>query len=434
MENFLHTMIEKRQLGIRCGIPSFCCANKIVIEAILDYAKANDIIVLIEATSNQVNQDLGYTGMTPLDFKDYVFEIADKIDLSKNKIILGGDHMGPLPWIHLPAEIAMDQAEILVRDCVRAGYTKIHLDTSMPLQGDVSFSDELIAQRAGRLYIACEDEFSQIKKSNKSAIHPVYVIGSEVPIPGGAISEEGEVEITNCTSFQQSLFAYKKVFTEMDITDAWQHIIALVVQPGVEFGNDSVQDYDRDSAKELCDILHNYPDIVFEGHSTDFQTSKNLRYLVEDGFGIIKVGPALTFALREALFALDYIENELDFTSDKKANFSKTLIETMCTEPKYWNKYYDDTKSKILQCKYSFSDRSRYYLIDQKVEHSVSTLISNLSNIELPLGLLSQFMPLQYKKVIEGTIDRNAYSLVKDSVTNVIEDYHKATQSIYLKK
>ena len=51
--------------------------------------------------------------------------------------------------------------------------------------------------------------------------------------------------------------------------------------------------------------------MVFEAHSTDYQTAGALRALVEDRWAILKVGPALTFALREALFALSAIEEEL---------------------------------------------------------------------------------------------------------------------------
>ena len=35
-QNPLREMVTKRKLGIHCGIPSFCSANKLVIEAILE--------------------------------------------------------------------------------------------------------------------------------------------------------------------------------------------------------------------------------------------------------------------------------------------------------------------------------------------------------------------------------------------------------------
>lgn len=436
MRNFLHSMIEKRQLGIRCGIPSFCCANKIVIEAILEYAKKHDIIVLIEATSNQVNQDLGYTGMTPMDFKEYVFEIADRIHLSQNNITLGGDHMGPLPWVELDPEIAMNNAEVLVRDCVKAGYTKIHLDTSMPLRGDGirnSFNDEVIATRTARLYSTCEEAYEELKKVNPDAIRPVYVIGSEVPTPGGVVGGMHQVEVTNANDFENSLLVYKKVFSKLGMSDAWEHIVAIVVQPGVEFANQDIQHYSRDMAKSLCNVLAHYPDIVFEGHSTDFQTVQNLRYLVEDGFGIIKVGPALTFALREALFSLEHIERELISDVAKRSNFMQTLENAMKKNPVHWSKHYNEVEHHNLELKYSLSDRSRYYLIDPSVDGSITKLIQNLKYIDIPLGLLRQYMPEQYRKVCEGRLELDAFLLIKDNINTVIEEYQKSTQSIYLK-
>ena len=88
--------------------------------------------------------------MTSVDFRDYVYKIADQIDFDKSKIILGGDHLGPLPWCDQPAEIAMEHAKKLVYDCVAAGYTKVHLDTSMKLGDDPvdeMLPNEVIAER-----------------------------------------------------------------------------------------------------------------------------------------------------------------------------------------------------------------------------------------------------------------------------------------------
>ena len=159
MQNPIREMVTKRQLGIHCGVPSFCCANKLVIEAVLEQAKRFDDTVLIEATSNQVNQYGGYTNMRPKDFRNFVYQIADKIEFSREKIVLGGDHLGPLPWVDLPAAEAMEKAKELVALTVASGYTKIHLDTSMKLGDDPidePLSDEIIAERGAVLYQACE--------------------------------------------------------------------------------------------------------------------------------------------------------------------------------------------------------------------------------------------------------------------------------------
>ena len=436
MKNVLLNMVEKRKDGIHCGIPSFCCANKIVIEAILEQSKRFDDIVVIEATSNQVNQDYGYMGMTPLDFRDYVYKIADKINFSHEKIVLGGDHMGPLPWVDLPANQAMKKAEILVRMCVKAGYTKIHLDTSMRLGDDskeAPLDDLVVAERGAFLYKACEDEYLKLLEINPEAVHPVYVIGSEVPIPGGSQKEEDTVEITTPERFSQTLIAYHKKFKEYNLTSAWNHIIAMVVQPGVEFGNKDLVIYDRLKAYKLCQELRHYPDIVFEGHSTDYQPPTKLREMVEDGIAIIKVGPALTFALREALFALSHMEDELIEGCDNRSNLISVLDKVMMDNPKNWYKYYKGSEKEIaLDRKYSFSDRCRYYFSTERVNKAIEKLFANLTNVKIPLGLLHQYMPLQYIKVRDGKLRLDPRELVKDSVVSLVEDYNYAVKYNYM--
>ena len=436
MRNMLLDVVEKRKAGIHCGIPSFCCANKLVIEAILDQAKRFDDTVVIEGTSNQVNQNRGYTGMTPQDFRDFVYHIADKIHFSREKIILGGDHMGPLPWVDCPAAEAMANAEVLVRLCVQAGYTKIHLDTSMRLGDDPvdqPLLDETIAERGAFLYRACEDEFQKVLAKNPDAVHPVYVIGSEVPIPGGAQEEETGMCITTPERFEATLLTYHKKFAELGLSDAWQYIIAMVVQPGVEFGNREIHHYNRMDAFALCKDLKKYPDIVFEGHSTDFQSPAKLREMVEDGIAIIKVGPALTFAMREALFALSHMEDELIPEPEKRSHFIETLDKAMVEKPKNWQKYYFGTEmDKALDRKYSFSDRSCYYMADEVIDRTIAKLLDNLSKVEIPMGMLHQYMPFQYIKVRDGKLHMEPKELVKDSVVSLVEDYNYAVKYNYV--
>lgn len=436
MRNPLLDMLEKRKAGIHCGIPSFCCANKLVIEAILDQAKRFDDTVVIEATSNQVNQNRGYTGMTPMEFRNFVYEIADKIHFSREKIVLGGDHMGPLPWAEQPAAEAMEQAEILVRDCVRAGYEKIHLDTSMRLGDDPSdrpLDDGVIAARGARLYRACDEEFQKLLAREPGAVHPVYVIGSEVPVPGGSQTEQDDSPVTTPERFEQTLMAYHQKFAELGLSDAWKYIIGMVVQPGVEFGNREIRHYNRMEAYRLCQELRKYPNIVFEGHSTDYQSPARLKEMVEDGIAIIKVGPALTFALREALFALSHMEEELIPDPAARANFPAVLEKAMTAEPKSWERYYHGTEAeKALDRKYSFSDRCRYYLASGEVEGAVSRLFENLRAVTIPMGLLHQYMPLQYIKVRDGKLRLDPRELAKDSVVSLVEDYNYAVKYNYV--
>lgn len=435
MKNKLLEMVEKRKIGVHSGIPSFCSANKIVIQAIMEQSKRFDDSVLIEATSNQVNQFGGYMDMTPQGFKDYVYEIADKIGYDRSKIILGGDHLGPLPWCDESEDVAMENAKELVRLCVLAGYTKIHLDTSMKVGSDPinePLSDEIIAERGAILYRECELAYQEYLKDNPDAPHPVFVIGSEVPIPGGSQEEEDQLKVTDPKDFEATLLAYKKKFAEYGMADAFEHIIAVVVQPGVEFGNTEIHQYNRLDAINLINCLKKYPDIVFEGHSTDYQSPAKLREMVEDGIAIIKVGPALTFALREGLFALSMMEKEL-IPENKWARFPEILDEAMVKNPKNWQKHYHGNDHEIALCrKYSFSDRCRYYLTQPEVNEAIEKLISNMDEIEIPLHMLHQYMPNQYIKVREGKLEAKPLELIKDHIITLVDDYNYAVKYNYM--
>lgn len=432
--NYIRDLLQKRKLGIHCGIPSFCCANKIVIEAILDQAKRFDDYVVIEATSNQVNQYGGYTKMLPQDFADFVYEIADKIEFSRDKIILGGDHLGPLPWVDRPEEEAIREAEKLVQLCVKAGYIKIHLDTSMRLGSDdpnAPLLDETVARRGVRLYKAAEKAFAEYAVEHPDAPHPVYVIGSEVPVPGGATEDKG-VKVTEPEDFENTIIAYRKAFLDEKITDAWDNIVAIVVQPGVEFGNNDIHHYDRLDARKLCRALQKYPDIVFEGHSTDYQSPIKLKEMVEDGIAILKVGPALTFALREALFRLAMIENEL-LPEEKRSHFMEVLENEMVKNPKYWEKYYTGTEEeKRIERKYGLSDRSRYYFALPVIEEAMNKLFNNLKDVHIPMGMLKQYMPLAYAKVRDGKLKMDPKELAKNNVVIIVEDYNYAIKYNYI--
>ncbi len=74
----MKNLIQQHKQGIDIGICSVCSAHPLVIEAALRFDLNSGRMVLIEATSNQVNQFGGYTGMKPADFRDYVNAIAAK--------------------------------------------------------------------------------------------------------------------------------------------------------------------------------------------------------------------------------------------------------------------------------------------------------------------------------------------------------------------
>lgn len=171
----LLALLRDREPGSRTGIWSCCSANEYVIRAALRRGLARRAPVLVEATANQVDQNGGYTGMRPADFRNFLFALADREGFPREQLILGGDHLGPLTFRKLPAAEAMDNAETLVRCYAAAGFAKLHLDTSMKLADDdpdARLPDEVIAARAARLCAAAEEEAA------KAGTRPVYVIGS----------------------------------------------------------------------------------------------------------------------------------------------------------------------------------------------------------------------------------------------------------------
>ena len=433
-KNQLKKLVEESKKGNPIGIYSCCSANPYVLEAAIQSGVRDDGCVLIESTANQCDQYGGYTGMKPIDFKNFVLEICEKYGFDTNKLFLGGDHLGPLTFSHLKEEEAMKEAEDLIRAYVSAGFTKIHIDTSMKVADDdpdVRLSDEVIARRGARLArVAQETFYDVVLKENPDATEIVYIVGSEVPIPGGAIGKEQDgMQVTKVEDFKATYEAFKNAFEKENLYEAWNNVIAIVVQPGVEEKDAGCTEYDREKAKALCDSIREYPNIIFEGHSTDYQTKLKLRELVEDGIGILKVGPGLTFAMREALFALANIEKELFYGTDRElSDFMDVLENAMLKNPKYWTKHYVGTNLELrMKRKYSFSDRCRYYMPDEAVDTSIKKLISNLKETGIPLNLLSQFMPIQYTKVREQTLKNDPDSLIIDRIMNTIDEYLYAT-------
>ncbi|MDI9540414.1 MAG: class II D-tagatose-bisphosphate aldolase, non-catalytic subunit [Bacillota bacterium] len=415
------------------GIYSVCSANAFVIRAALRRGLQTKTPVLIEATSNQVNQYGGYTGMKPEDFREFVFEIAKEENFPVKNIILGGDHLGPLTWASLNEAEAMKEASKLIELYVLAGYTKIHIDTSMRLNDDdvnEALSTEVIAKRGALLAEVAENAYKELLKTDPDATAPVYIVGSEVPIPGGATAEtvETEVQVTKVEDFKATYDTFKKAFAERNLHDAWKNVVAIVVQPGVEEKDAGCTEYDRNKAKDLMDSIKEYDNVIFEGHSTDYQTKQGLRELIEDGVGVLKVGPGLTFAAREALYALAFAEKEQYKDTDvKQSNFIEVLDKEMLKNPKNWQKHYTGTPQEIaLKRKYSFSDRSRYYMPTESVTEATEILLNNFKD-GVPLNLLSQFMPIQYTKVRDRVIKNNPEDLIIDRIVNTIDEYLQAT-------
>jgi len=404
------------------GICSVCSAHPLVLRAAAELAAESGSLLLVEATSNQVNQMGGYTGMVPAAFRIFAERIAAEAHLAPEKLLVGGDHLGPNPWRHLPAEQAMLHAEALVAAYAAAGFVKIHLDASMSCLGDPpAVSDEEVAARSVRLCRAAEAAYANASLNREK---PVYIIGTEVPTPGGATHSLDGLSITPPHAAAQTLAVHREAFLSNGLGDAWTRVIGLVVQPGVEFDHDSVVHYQHSKAQELIEWRRHQPEtIVFEAHSTDYQIASAYTQLVQDGFAILKVGPALTFALREALDSLTSMESLL-VESVAQSQLSEVIERTMLAHPDAWKPYYagDATQQALLR-RFSYSDRVRYYWHYPEITAAVERLFSNLRAVTIPESMLSLYLPAQYIRIRTGLIASDPASLVVDKVKDVLRIY-----------
>lgn len=413
--------VRRHKEGEPVGVYSVCSAHPLVLEAAVLQAIEDGGYLLVEATSNQVDQFGGYTGLTPPDFRGLVMGIAGRHGLPEDRVVLGGDHLGPNRWQGLPAAEAMSLAEDLIEAYVEAGFAKIHLDCSMPCADDPTPpGDDLVAERAARLARRAEEAAA------RAGGEPLYVVGTEVPTPGGAHEALGALAPTPADAARATLDRHERAFVEAGLGDAWGRVIALVVQPGVEFDHLRVIDYERGATGELRGVLDDHPRLVFEAHSTDYQTPANLRALVEDHWAILKVGPGLTFAMREALYALAAIEEEL-VPAAERSGLPSVVERRMLAEPGEWEGYYaGDAETRRLLRHYSYSDRIRYYWPDPEVRDAQETLFSNLVDREIPLPMLSQHLPDQYARVRGGELPVDPSGLVLDRVRDVLRAYSLA--------
>jgi len=423
--NWLAETIRRHKAGEPVGIYSVCSAHPTVVQAAIAQAAADGSRVLIEATSNQVDQFGGYTGLRPAEFRDLVFGIADASGFARERVVLGGDHLGPNRWQRQSASAAMANAEVLIAAYVEAGYTKIHLDCSMACPDDPTvLTDEIVAGRAARLLRVAEDTAHR-----EGSDGPVYVIGTEVPVPGGAHETLGRLIPTPADRARRTIAAHRAAFAELGLEHVWPRVVALVVQPGVEFDHLNVIDYERSATTELRHVLDTEEQLVFEAHSTDYQRPAQLRELVEDHWAILKVGPALTFAMREALFALALVENEL-VSRPSRSNLVEVVERRMLSAPEYWQAYYQgDPLAQRTARRYSYSDRLRYYWADDEVDAARQTLLANLDRIGIPLPLISQFLPAQYDRIRAGGLEPVAQSLVIDRIRGALSPYANACRT-----
>jgi D-tagatose-1,6-bisphosphate aldolase subunit GatZ/KbaZ len=417
--------------GIPVGVCSICSAHALVLKAAMADARDRGSQVCIESTSNQVNQFGGYTGMDARAFVEFVAGIAASVDLRLEKIILGGDHLGPFAWRKEPSAVAMERSAELVSSYVKAGFRKIHLDTSMRCAGDpgeegAPLEESIVTERAAYLAEVCERTWAA---EGGNTLPPVYVIGTEVPVPGGEEAKSHAPAVTSVEDVECTLAMSRAAFLARGLYSAWDRVIAVVVQPGVEFSDTTVFPYEHSAAAKLSAFISAGGKCVFEAHSTDYQSAEALKQMVEDHFAILKVGPWLTFAFREAVFALSMIEEE--WLGSRKtvalSGIRDVLERAMLDEPSGWQDYYHGDEGYLKYArKYSYSDRCRYYWPKAEVRRAMDRLVRNLQDSPAPLTLISQYLPVQYGQIRRGELTSEPEALLRAKVGEVLQIYSRA--------
>jgi D-tagatose-1,6-bisphosphate aldolase subunit GatZ/KbaZ len=424
----LQEIVRRNRRSEKVGVYAVCSAHPSVIAAAVQQAVDDQSVLHVESTSSQVNQLGGYTGQTPAQFAAFVHSAAQQAGLPRERVLLGGDHLGPYPWREQSPEVALHKACELVRACVLAGYNKIHLDASMACADDAASGpdERSIAHRAAILCRAAEGAFAELPPGSSPRL---YVIGTEVPAPGGESLPGALPAVSPADKIDHTLQLFRAAFAEQNVISAWDRVIGMVVQPGVEFGENVIFDYDRQRAAALSSALPKHPALVYEAHSTDYQRPTALAQMVEDHFAILKVGPWLTFAFREAVFALTAIERELlaHRHGVRLSQVREALEAAMLRNPAYWRSYNHGSADEIRLARiYSYSDRCRYYWGDTTVQQELAQLRANLDACPPPLTLISQYLPLQYEAIRCKRRPAHAEEMIQEHIRSVLRVYAMA--------
>ena len=422
MSDVLGDLRSDHLAGRRRGLASVCSAHPDVLAAAMHAALAGPGALLVEATAAQVNQYGGYTGMTPEAFVAGLRRLAAAGGFPAERLTVGADHLGPYVWRTDPAEAAMARCEELIRRCVRAGFRKLHLDTGFGCADDPAplVPPEQAAARAVRLCRAAEAAVADGQP------RPFYVVGAEVPAPGGDLAGDEAPAVTPVADLVDALERLRAGFRAAGLESAWERVVAVVVQPGVEFGDERAAAYRSERASALSAFHARLPGIMtFEIHSTDYQPAEALDRLTADHFTLLKLGPCLTHACHQAVRALERLEGELlaGRSGFERSGVADALEAAMLADQAHWRSHYRGGPDELRRLRReSLRDRARYYWGAPAVQSALGRLRRNLAG-PLPLPLVERFFPgLDLENA-----SPDAAALVRATVQAALRPYLDAT-------
>ncbi len=415
----IQSLIEQNRGGANIGLPCFCSANEMVLRTLFECCAAHDVPIVVEASATQVNQDGGYTGISAADFSRWVSSLSAEFGVADERLVLAGAHLGPMPWSHLSPKDALDNTKNLVKDYAAAGFRKIHLDAPVASNEEQHPDVQILATRTARLceiaemHAPCPDQL-------------IYVLSSLPSLPAPSIGSSFDVgsapPATSAEQLNATIAAYQEAFVRQGLRHAWDKVVSIDALPSIGFDHFSVQPLQARSAELLSAEILKHNGLSLSVSSADYQSSSDLSTLVENQFFFLKAGPELTFKMREAIFALATIAQQISGTGTP--DIIAALDTAISKYPNDWAPYFTgDIATRKQLHHYSFSDRLRYYWNFPDVRSQLLKFMMNLDTIKLPDSLVSQhFQTREF-----GTLDMPASRLIHDSVRQSIYRFYKAS-------
>ncbi len=425
MPDRLITLLDQRRLGTNRGLPSVRTTHPGVLAAAVRVARDWDAPLILACTCSQVNHLGGYLGRTPAEHRERLHTLAVQADLDPGALILGVDHLGPGAFRHDGPAQAMEKAAQTARAFVTAGFRKLHMDTGHPCNGDgPDFGPAVAARRAAQLCRAAEEAYAAAPLAGAA---PVYVLDAEMPAP--ALLPGQQAPITDPETVFRTADLHREAFEAEGIAGAWERVVAFRVRCGADFTESAIHRYDPRRSLPLARAFRGGP-WLFEVPFTDYQSPASLREMVEDGFGILQVGPWLTYAWREAVFALEDLVRDMTRLEGEPGpvQVREVLDQAMRRDPARWKDHHRGTPREQAYARlFSYFDRSRYYWTDPAVEREVEALFE-LTEGPLPLQLLSHHLPQALEAVLDGHLEASGRAIPPFAVSQVLGSYFEACQ------
>jgi len=281
--------------SVKRTIFAACPNSHAVIKAALRAAKRNNAPIKFAATLNQVDTDLGYTGLTQKDFVKTIREEARKINFL-GPVIIAVDHGGP--WLkdkHRNEEWSFEETSNAVKKSfeasIAAGYDLIHVDPTIDitLPKGMGIPIELVVERTVEFILHAE-KFRQMNNYKQIS----YEVGTE-EVHGG---------LADINTFKTFLELLKVELNKAGLKNIWPCFV--VGKVGTDLHTTL---FDPEIAKTLTSIVSAYGSVI-KGHYSD--NVENPEDYPLSGMGAANVGPEFTECEYEGLIELTELEQTLN--------------------------------------------------------------------------------------------------------------------------